>query len=117
MFAYALVTACALLANPVSTQSAQVTTLPAQHLTLMNALAYPRLSASVWNAQPAVIEVQVNDQGRVQRARVQSTSGSLDLDRSALAAVRRATFHGAEAGSRVRVPVKFQLNDRTLASR
>ena len=117
MLSFALLAATALLSTPAAPLGSEVSTLPAYRLTLMGGLNTSGLSQQVWSAKPAVIEVRVDPQGRVDHARVQATSGSMDLDRSALLAMRRAQFTGAQPGSRLRIPVTFALYGREVASR
>jgi len=63
-----------------------------------------------------LLEVTVTGQGRVAEVEVLRSSGEADLDRAAVAAVRRWTFHPATAGgravaARVEVPVRFRLRE------
>lgn len=62
------------------------------------------------------IEVTVGADGLVRDLRLKSTSGSSDLDESALGAVRRWRFVPARQGAetvegKVTVPIRFRLND------
>jgi len=75
---------------------------------------YPREARASRHEGIVLLEVVVNEQGRAAKVEVLRSSGDVQLDRAAMAAVSRWTFNPATAGGRpvaaqVEVPVRFRL--------
>lgn len=79
-------------------------------------IPYPAAAARVREEGSVVLLVQVDATGKATDVSVETRSGSRDLDRAALQAVRDWTFEPAIQGgkpvaSNVRVPIDFNLQD------
>lgn len=76
---------------------------------------YPRVARRRGNQGTVVVEVLVDESGRVGDLRMIKSSGYNNLDKAAITAVKKWTFEpGSKNGRRVamwvRVPVRFQLD-------
>ena len=79
--------------------------------------AYPVSAVKKKANGTVVLEVRVGTDGKARDVRVATSSGSPELDRSALAAARAWTFqpateNGKPAAATVRVPVRFDVDAR-----
>jgi protein TonB len=75
---------------------------------------YPEEARLSQREGAVLLTVVVNEEGRVADIAVLRSSGDEEMDREAVAAVKRWTFHPATAGgeaiaARVQVPVRFRL--------
>lgn len=76
--------------------------------------AYPREARMAHREGTVVLDVTVSADGRPEDVEVARSSGDPEMDRAAVAAVARWSFHPAMAGgqavaARVEVPVRFRL--------
>jgi periplasmic protein TonB len=100
--------------QPVTPQGPTLTPYPLSS----PAPRYPR-SARYRHAEGLVlVRAMISPQGSVMEVQLARTSGSRDLDESAVEAVQKWRFSpGLDKGTKIRswvnVPVRFQLEDRT----
>lgn len=72
---------------------------------------YPAAARRAGEQGTVVLSVMVDADGRVSAVTVASSSGSMELDDAAIAAIKRWQFNKRSGGTQqVRVPISFKLN-------